>query len=242
MTVTVPLDREFSQTVTSNSRLYFEPTGGPLQPLRVIGGFLPGIVVATAGATPDEGFLWCDGTVYNIATYPDLFARISNLYGGNGTTTFAVPDCRGRSIIGRETTLVSRITNAISGIIGTVLGATGGDESLYAHTHTITDPTHSHSPYDPTHTHSLYDPTHSHYFLQGDTTPASYTSRAGNGDGGNNFYTLTLAAATGQSVYANYAGTSVYANYTGINGTNTGGAGTAQNVPPGIVLNYQISY
>lgn len=39
--------------------------------------------------------LVCDGTLYNIADYPKLFAKIGSFYGGNGTTTFAVPDYRG---------------------------------------------------------------------------------------------------------------------------------------------------
>ncbi|ARG16083.1 hypothetical protein B7L44_05435 [Acinetobacter nosocomialis] len=39
--------------------------------------------------------LVCDGTLYNIADYPKLFAKLGNAYGGNGTSTFAVPDYRG---------------------------------------------------------------------------------------------------------------------------------------------------
>lgn len=44
------------------------------------------------------GWLIADGTVYNISDYPDLanqYERVhgsKNFYGGNGTTTFAVPD------------------------------------------------------------------------------------------------------------------------------------------------------
>jgi len=34
--------------------------------------------------------------VFPVASYPKLFAAIGNIYGGDGTTTFAVPDCRGR--------------------------------------------------------------------------------------------------------------------------------------------------
>lgn len=39
--------------------------------------------------------LVCDGQLYNISDYPKLFAKLGNAYGGNGTTTFAVPDYRG---------------------------------------------------------------------------------------------------------------------------------------------------
>ena len=47
------------------------------------------------------GWLIADGTVYNISDYPDLANRCErvhgskNFYGGNGTTTFAVPDLQG---------------------------------------------------------------------------------------------------------------------------------------------------
>lgn len=39
--------------------------------------------------------LICDGQLYNIADYPKLFAKLGTTYGGNGNTTFAVPDYRG---------------------------------------------------------------------------------------------------------------------------------------------------
>ena len=60
-----------------------------------------GSVLYHAGTTPPAGYLVCDGTVYNIADYPDLaqfFADnygSANHWGGDGTTTFAVPDWRG---------------------------------------------------------------------------------------------------------------------------------------------------
>lgn len=41
------------------------------------------------------GWLVCDGTVYNIADYPELAAKLGSTYGGDGVTTFAVPDDRG---------------------------------------------------------------------------------------------------------------------------------------------------
>ncbi|MDX7880441.1 phage tail protein [Acinetobacter nosocomialis] len=39
--------------------------------------------------------LVCDGKLYNIADYPKLFAKLGTTYGGNGSTTFGVPDYRG---------------------------------------------------------------------------------------------------------------------------------------------------
>lgn len=45
-----------------------------------------------AGLDPlPDGWLLCDGTIYNATDYPLLFDRLGATYGGNGTTTFAVP-------------------------------------------------------------------------------------------------------------------------------------------------------
>ncbi|MEA3050977.1 MAG: hypothetical protein QOG84_2813 [Sphingomonadales bacterium] len=62
-----------------------------------------GEVVASA-AQPNqflEGItLMADGSVLQIADFPDLHSVIGNLFGGDGVTTFAVPDLRGRMVVG----------------------------------------------------------------------------------------------------------------------------------------------
>lgn len=70
-------------------------------------GFTPvGAVIMMSGNEAPKHYLKCDGTVYNIADYPELaafYARSQgscNFYGGNGTTTFAVPDLRGEFVRG----------------------------------------------------------------------------------------------------------------------------------------------
>lgn len=47
-----------------------------------------------------EGWLDCDGRMLNISQYDALFSLIGTIYGGDGTTTFALPDLRGRTPIG----------------------------------------------------------------------------------------------------------------------------------------------
>ncbi len=47
-----------------------------------------------------RGWLLCDGSLLQISQYSSLFALLGTRYGGNGTTTFALPDLRGRTIIG----------------------------------------------------------------------------------------------------------------------------------------------
>jgi hypothetical protein len=66
-------------------------------------------------------FLYCDGTVYNFSAYPYLGARLGALFGGNGTTTFGVPDLRGRVPLAFDGT-GGRITTAVCGLNGQAIG------------------------------------------------------------------------------------------------------------------------
>ena len=56
-----------------------------------------------AGDFAPGGTLECDGRLLNISDYELLFTKIGTTYGGNGETTFALPDLRGRTIIGSQT-------------------------------------------------------------------------------------------------------------------------------------------
>ncbi len=58
------------------------------------------------GATAPTGFLLCQGQAVSRTTYAKLFAVLGTTYGtGNGTTTFAVPDMRGRVPVGCDANL-----------------------------------------------------------------------------------------------------------------------------------------
>ena len=80
-----------------------------------------------------------------------LFSAIGSTYGsGDGSTTFNVPDFRGRIAAGQDNmggSAASRLTTAVSGVDGTTVGASGGDQRQQSHTHTatVTDPGHSHT-------------------------------------------------------------------------------------------------
>lgn len=41
------------------------------------------------------GWMVCDGRALSVGHYPELFGALGNLYGGDGKTTFHIPDCRG---------------------------------------------------------------------------------------------------------------------------------------------------
>lgn len=59
-----------------------------------------GTIMMWAGAWVPSGWALCDGRVMQIAQNQALFAVIGTTYGGNGTTTFNLPDLRGRFPIG----------------------------------------------------------------------------------------------------------------------------------------------
>lgn len=103
-----------------------------------------------------SGWLKCDGRAVSRAQYPDLFAAMGTSFGaGDGSTTFNLPDCRGR---------VTGAVGAGSGLTSRALGDTVGAE-----THTLTEGQM------PSHTHGVTDPGHEH----------SYVVRVGNQDTNN---------------------------------------------------------
>jgi len=103
-----------------------------------------GVVSPYAGSAAPTGWLLCDGAAVSRTTYAVLFAVVSTTYGvGDGSTTFNVPDCKGRAVFGKESS-ETRITTAIAGINGGTLGAAGGDQRMHQHDHGVTDAGHVH--------------------------------------------------------------------------------------------------
>ena len=52
-----------------------------------------------AGNFAPAGWLFCNGQLLNISQYDVLFSLLGTTYGGDGNTTFALPDLRGRTPI-----------------------------------------------------------------------------------------------------------------------------------------------
>lgn len=50
-----------------------------------------------------RGWAFCDGRLLAISQFSALFSLLGTVYGGNGTTTFALPDLRGRAPVGMGT-------------------------------------------------------------------------------------------------------------------------------------------
>ena len=96
-----------------------------------------GAILQFAGSSAPANWLLCDGSLVSRTTYANLFAAISTTYGaGDGSTTFKLPDLRGRVPIG---------AGQGSGLQDRVIAATGGAEThtlttseLAAHDHNVT--------------------------------------------------------------------------------------------------------
>lgn len=80
-------------------------------------------------------YLIKDGSTYNISNYTALGALLGSTFGGNGISTFGVPDEMARARIGVDTAGTGRLTAAVSGINGTTMGSAGGDQHAQQHNH-----------------------------------------------------------------------------------------------------------
>jgi microcystin-dependent protein len=172
-----------------------------------------GVISPYGGTAAPTGWLLCHGQAVNRTTYATLFAVISTTYGaGDGSTTFNLPDIRGRVVAGQDDmggVSANRLTNASGGLDGDTLGATGGSET---HTLTISEM-----------------PLHGHPFQLSIRTASGTDQNTTGGLMMRNADTSTQSAYTGTP--SNTAGQQI---------GGTGGGTAHNNVQPTIILNYII--
>ena len=162
-----------------------------------------------AALIPAQWYL-CYGQAVSRTTYASAFAVLGTAWGvGDGSTTFNLPDLRGRTLAGLDNmggSSASRITTGVCGVPGTTLGGVGGSQLSQQDTLTATS-----TVTDPTHVHNISLNISGHTSPGGAGTPGASTAGYG-----------TDAASTGITV-----ATTVVSNLTG----------TTQNIQPTAMIN-----
>lgn len=173
-----------------------------------------GVILDYAGspASVPSGWLLADGSAVSRTTYAALFTMLGTTHGaGDGSTTFNLPDARGRVIAGKDDmggTAANRLTAAKSGITGTTLGAAGGSEE-----HVLT---------------TAQMPLHGHPYRSRSDAISSPTANTGGGF-------LMNSGASGLGTRTAFTGTPSDTNGEQIGGT--GGGAAHNNTQPTLVLN-----
>jgi microcystin-dependent protein len=109
----------------------------PIKPAQACPGpdaYLAGVCVF-AGTFAPRNWAFTNGQLLSIASNTALFSLVGTLYGGDGRTTFGLPDTRGRAVIG---------PGRGPGLSNYPVGAKGGQETvtlstlqMAAHNHTV---------------------------------------------------------------------------------------------------------
>ena len=129
---------------TGTESEFLASLAGPQGPQGVTGSVGPtGSIIAFAGINIPNGWLVCDGSAVDRSTYSELFDVISIYWGnGNGSTTFNLPDFRGRFLrgvdngAGNDPNRSTRFSLNTGGNTGDNVGSYQNDE-LKSHNHSI---------------------------------------------------------------------------------------------------------
>lgn len=144
-TITLP-------TLPASTSIVEIDNSGTMTATQTLATLMPtGAVMAYAGTSAPTGWLMCDGSAVSRATYAALFAVIGITAGqGNGSTTFNVPDYRGRFLrgvdgaAGRDPDAAGRTAMNTGGNTGNNVNSVQ-DDALEYHNHGVTDPGHNHT-------------------------------------------------------------------------------------------------
>lgn len=143
----------YTKVHDGSTELFYRSSSGqvsrltpPPEPPQVEPGFIVGEIRAISFPTVPDGWLECNGAAVSRTTYAQLFAVIGTIWGaGDGSTTFNLPDLRGRSLIGagQGPGLTNRVLGQSLGEEAHLL--TASESGLPGHSHAVTDPGHYHT-------------------------------------------------------------------------------------------------
>src|SRR5215471_15141725 len=214
------------------------PSWGPISPQVFeipVGGVMDW---PWAGGSVPAGAILLYGQAISRTTYATLNALANSAgyaYGnGDGSTTFNVPDYRGRIGAGKDDmggTAANRLTVGISGIAGASLGAVGGGEGVTITTAQI--PAHNHG-LTGTPGHSLTLPDHIHPAATNGPWQVSGSQHLGSVGGGSSDGAYAVITISNPSTHPAITGSITLCSLATV---NTGGGSPAPNVQPMIIIN-----
>jgi len=190
----------------------------------------PGVISQFAGIVAPSGYFICEGQEVSRTMYASLFSVIGTMYGaGNGSTTFNLPNFKGRVPVGFDSTQSE--FNSINKLGGEKTHSISSDE-LPSHNHSGTVDSNG------SHTHGITDPGHRHNFT---TINDDYNNSGTNPPG------FSADSAGLKTWYTSYENTGITVNSGGAHThtftTSSVGNNVAMNVmQPFIVVNYIIKY
>lgn len=222
---------------------------------------LPGDIKLTGRSSAQDGWLICDGSAISRSVYSRLFDAIGTTFGvGNNSTTFNIPDLRGRFPLGPDGshalgTSGGTFTPSVSIAQSHSHGMNNHTHSSQAHTH---PGTHSHGlvahRHEHDHTHNVTgSPTSTSNRADGANSVASATHQHGSTSAPSNNFTNSGEATSGGAAFTSTEGDSnvFAASYSGSpSGPSPSSteadtnpvAGTITVTPPYQVVNYEIYY
>lgn len=197
---------------------------GPQGPVGPAGGLIPGELRMWPGTVlPTQAqfgkWVWADGAVYAVATYPKAAANIASqwrTFGGAsdpGAPNFRVPDMRGLTPVGLDQMPGGARANRMTRSVAITIAGRTGEET---HIVTVAEM--------PAHGHSLNDPGHLHagVFGNGESIGGQYPNIGGLSPSNDDDYHYRNTTSSG----------------TGISIANAGGNGAHENVQPSVFIPY----
>lgn len=221
-----------------------------------------GALTAFAGSDAPTGWLLCYGQAVSRATYAALYSVIGTTYGsGDGSTTFNIPDMRGRAPVALDN-MGGSDAGRLS--VTNTLGGTGGEEKHLLIVNEM--PSHSHlagllaTTSDGSHVHTLNTlaigttgSTHTHAAGSYDGTFGINNDLVTDGGGGTAYQALTPSGSPNGRIVTNTTGSTHTHNITGslqttgdhthpVSGSTAteGAGGEHNNMQPYILTNYII--